>query len=178
MTPPPLLAPPRPDVCETLVLSLLHFCAMLGARGICAPRHYLLHAKRHPLDAIAILRLCCMVSARSRLYVVLGTIPASPVASSAQSPSGRWRALVNLASQNVSPRRTPLLLRHAASPLVELWFLSGPAVQPSHAGGFFWLRVLRRRDSKPHVADLLARCRNAEASRFNPRHPLFRIISP
>ncbi len=151
-----------PDVLRTLGLSLLHFLwqgaalAALAAAALSASR------KAATRYAIAIIALVLMVSAPVATFVVLHN-STTPVAPSAQIAGPAVARIVKLASQNVSPAgQTPLLSGTLLTAFVELWFVGVLLFSLRTAGGFFLVARLRRRDSKPMSADLLALCREMQ----------------
>src|SRR6266404_133780 len=151
-----------PDVLRTLGLSLLHFLwqgaalAALAAAALSASR------KAATRYAIAIIALVLMVSAPVATFVVLHN-STTPVAPSAQIAGPAVARIVKLASQNVSPTgQTRLLSSTLPTAFVELWFVGVLLFSLRTAGGFFLVARLRRRDSKPMSADLLALCREMQ----------------
>jgi beta-lactamase regulating signal transducer with metallopeptidase domain len=150
-----------PDVLRMLGLSLLHFLwqgavlAALAAAALSASR------KASTRYAIAIFTLVLMVSAPVATFFVLHNSTSSVAA--AQVPGPAVARLVKFAAANVpvaGPSRlvsTPLL-----TSFVELWFVGVLLFSLRTAGGFFVIARLRRRDSKPMSADLLALCREMQ----------------
>ena len=151
-----------PDVLRTLGLSLLHFLwqgaalAALAAAALSASR------KAATRYAIAIIALVLMVSAPVVTFVVLHN-STTPVGPSAQIAGPAVARIVKLASQNVSPTgQVSLLSGTLLTAFVELWFVGVLLFSLRTAGGFFLVARLRRRDSKPMSADLLALCREMQ----------------
>jgi beta-lactamase regulating signal transducer with metallopeptidase domain len=151
-----------PDVLRTLGLSLLHFLwqgaalAALAAAALSASR------KAATRYAIAIIALVLMVAAPVATFMVLHN-STTPVASSAQIAGPAVARIVKLASESVSPTGQPRLLSSTLlTTFVELWFVGVLLFSLRTAGGFFLIARLRRRDSKPMSADLLALCREMQ----------------
>ncbi len=151
-----------PDVLRTLGLSLLHFVwqgaalAALAAAALSASR------KASTRYAIAVAALVLMVSAPAITYFVLHN--ATPtVAASTQIPGPAVARLVKFAAQNVpAANQSRFLSSTLLTAFVELWFVGVLLFSLRTAGGFFLVARLRRRDSKPMSAELLALCREMQ----------------
>ena len=156
---PRLLAP---DVLRTLGLSLLHFVwqgaalAALVAAALSASR------KASTRYAIAVIALLLMVAAPVVTYLVIHN-SASSVAVAAQVPGPAVARIVKFAAANVPVvGQSRILSSTLLTTFVELWFVGVLLFSLRTAGGFFVIARLRRRDSKPMSADLLALCREMQ----------------
>jgi bla regulator protein blaR1 len=152
-----------PDVLRTLGLSLLHFIwqgaalAALAAAALTAAR------KTSARYAVAVVALMLMVAAPVATYFVLHNSTSS-VGISAQNPGPAVARIVRLAAANVAvTRQARFLSGTLLTSFVELWFVGVLLFSLRTAGGFFVIARLRRRDSKPMSADLLALCREMQA---------------
>ena len=147
-----------PDVLRTFGLSLLHFIwqgaalAALAAAALTAAR------KASTRYAIAIIALLLMVAAPVATYFMLHSSTPS-VAVATQNAGPAVARIVKFAAANV-PVAGPsqLLSSTLLTSFVELWFVGVLLFSLRTAGGFLVIARLRRRDSKPMSADLLALC--------------------
>src|SRR5713101_1767264 len=156
-----------PDVLRTLGLSLLHFLWQGGVLAALAAAALSASRKASTRYAIAIIALALMVSAPAVTYFVLnssvnGSVPT--IAASSQMPGPAVARIVKLAAENVPiAGQSRFLSGTLLTSFVELWFVGVLLFSLRTAGGFFLVARLRRRDSKPMSADLLAICREMQS---------------
>jgi beta-lactamase regulating signal transducer with metallopeptidase domain len=151
-----------PDVLRTLGLSLFHFLwqgavlAVLAAASMAAAR------KASTRYALAIGALLAMVAAPVFTYLALHE--ASPVSTvSAQNSVPVIVHAGNLASHRIATgAQSSFVSGSLLTTFVELWFVGVLLFSLRTAGGFFLVARLRRRDSKPMSAALLALCREMQ----------------
>jgi beta-lactamase regulating signal transducer with metallopeptidase domain len=151
-----------PDVLRTLGLSLLHFIWQGAALAVLAAASMAIARKASTRYALAIVALLSMVAAPVLTYLVLRESSAT-FSSAVESSVPVMAHAVNLASHRMV---TSAQSRFASSGLlttfVEFWFIGVLLFSLRTAGGFFLVARLRRRDSKPMSAALLARCREMQ----------------
>jgi beta-lactamase regulating signal transducer with metallopeptidase domain len=151
-----------PDVLRTLGLSLLHFLWQGAALAVLAAASMAVARKASMRYALAIGALLAMVAAPVFTYVALRE--SSPVFStSVQNSAPVIVHAVNLASHRVATgAQSSFVSGSLLITFVELWFIGVLLFSLRTAGGFFVVARLRRRDSKPMSAALLALCREMQ----------------
>jgi beta-lactamase regulating signal transducer with metallopeptidase domain len=151
-----------PDVLRTLGLSLLHFVWQGAALAALAAAALTGARKASARYAIAVLALVLMVVAPVATYFVLHN-STSPVPAPAQISGPAIARIVNFAAESVpASGQTRVLSSTLLNAFVELWFVGVLLFSLRTAGGFFLVARLRRRDSNPMSADLLALCREMQ----------------
>jgi beta-lactamase regulating signal transducer with metallopeptidase domain len=147
-----------PDVLRTLGLSLLHFLwqgtaiAALTAASIAVAR------RASTRYAIAIVALFLMVAAPVVTYTVLLQSAPETAASSQISIPTVVRAAILASHSGVAATTSHVSSGSLLIAFVELWFVGVLLFSLRTAGGFFLVARLRRRDSNPMGAELLALC--------------------
>jgi beta-lactamase regulating signal transducer with metallopeptidase domain/sporulation protein YlmC with PRC-barrel domain len=149
-----------PELLRTLGLALLHFLwqgAALGAIGAAALALARTASARY---AIGIAALVLMVIAPATTFVVLrnsaSAVPAATHRVAGAVPIARIATPVP--SAVIPGRETGFLTSSTLTWVVQLWFAGVMLFSLRTAGGLFLVARLRRRDAKPIVGELLARC--------------------
>jgi beta-lactamase regulating signal transducer with metallopeptidase domain len=147
-----------PDVLRTLGLSLVHFLwqgaaiAALAAASIAVARRA---CRRY---AIAVFALVLMLAAPVVTYTVLRQAAPQPATAAQISMPTAARAAVLASHSGAAPTTSRFSSASLLPAFVELWFVGVLLFSLRTAGGFFLVARLRRRDSNPMGADLLALC--------------------
>ena len=150
-----------PDVLHTLGLSLLHFVWQGAALAALAAAALTASRKASARYAIAVVALVLMVAAPIATYFVLHN--STPVPAPTQISGAAVSRIVKFAAENApASGQTRILSSTLLTAFVELWFVGVLLFSLRTAGGFFLVARLRRRDSKPMSADLLALCREMQ----------------
>ena len=151
-----------PDVLRTFGLSLLHFLWQGAVLAALAAASLALARKASTRYALAVGALLAMVAAPVFTYLALRE--SSPVSNaSAQSSVPVIVHAVNLASHRIATSaQSSFVSGSFLTTFVELWFVGVLLFSLRTAGGFFLVARLRRRDSKPMNAALLALCREMQ----------------
>ena len=151
-----------PDVLRTLGLSLLHFLWQGAVLAVLAAASMAVVRKASTRYALAIGALLAMVAAPVFTYVALRE--SSPVFTAAVENSAPAIAnAVNLASHRIATKgQSSFVSGSLLTTFVELWFVGVLLFSLRTAGGFFLVARLRRRDSKPMSATVLALCREMQ----------------
>ena len=151
-----------PDVLRTLGLSLLHFLWQGAVLAVLAATSLAVARKASTRYALAVGALLAMVAAPVFTYLALReSSPASNA--SAQNSVPVIVHAVNLASHRIATStQSSFVSGSLLSTFVELWFVGVLLFSLRTAGGFFLVARLRRRDSKPMSAALLALCREMQ----------------
>src|SRR5438445_1930184 len=151
-----------PDVLRTLGLSLLHFLWQGAALAVLAAALIAAARQASTRYAIAVGALVRMVVAPVVTYFVLHQDePAFSASKQAAVPTIAY--VVNLATHRVvASTQSRFLSGGLLTIFVELWFIGVMLFSLRTAGGFFLIARLRRRESKPMNAGLLALCREMQ----------------
>jgi bla regulator protein blaR1 len=151
-----------PDVLRTLGLSLLHFLWQGAVLAVLAAASMAVVRKASTRYALAIGALLAMVAAPVFTYVALRE--SSPVfAAAVQNSAPAIANAVNLASHRIATKgQSSFVSSSLLTTFVELWFVGVLLFSLRTAGGFFLVARLRRRDSKPVSATVVALCREMQ----------------
>jgi beta-lactamase regulating signal transducer with metallopeptidase domain len=151
-----------PDVLRTLGLSLLHFLWQGAVLAVLAAASMAVARKASTRYALAIGALLAMVAAPVFTYLALQEASTVSIASAQNSVPVIVHA-VNLASHRIATStQSSFVSGSLLTTFVELWFVGVLLFSLRTAGGFFLVARLRRRDSKPMSAALLALCREMQ----------------
>jgi beta-lactamase regulating signal transducer with metallopeptidase domain len=158
-----------PDVLRTLGLSLLHFLWQGAVLAVLAAASLAVARKASTRYALAVGALLVMVAAPVFTYLALHE--SSRVSNvSAQNSVPAIVHAVNLASHRIATStQSSFVSGSLLTTFVELWFVGVLLFSLRTAGGFFLVARLRRRDSKPMSAALLALCREMQNRLGIPR---------
>ena len=151
-----------PDVLRTLGLSLLHFLWQGAVLAVLAAASMAVVRKASTRYALAIGALLAMVAAPVFTYVALRE--SSPVfAAAVQNSAPAIANAVNLVSHRIATKgQSSFVSGSLLTTFVELWFVGVLLFSLRTAGGFFLVARLRRRDSKPMSATVVALCREMQ----------------
>jgi beta-lactamase regulating signal transducer with metallopeptidase domain/predicted flap endonuclease-1-like 5' DNA nuclease len=154
-----------PDVLRNLGLALSHFVWQGAAIAALAAAAMAVARKASARYAIGVAALALMFAAPLITFFVLGNPAAAPTAAPAASlvDAGTTLNLTAAHTRVAGPSRPALPVNVTAMDwLVTVWFAGVLLFSLRTAGGFFVVARLRRRDSHPVSAELLARCRDLQ----------------
>jgi beta-lactamase regulating signal transducer with metallopeptidase domain/predicted flap endonuclease-1-like 5' DNA nuclease len=154
-----------PDVLRNLGLALSHFVWQGAAIAALAAAAMAVARKASARYAIGVAALALMFAAPLVTFFVLSNPAAAPAAPPAASLAvAGTTANLTAAHTRVAGRSEPALPVNVTAMdwLVTVWFAGVLLFSLRTAGGFFVVARLRRRDSHPVSAELLARCRDLQ----------------
>lgn len=147
-----------PDVLRTLGLSLLHFLWQGAAIAALTAASIAVARRASTRYAVAVVALILMVVAPVVTYMVLLRAAPQPAASTQISIPTVVRAAILASHSGVAATTSHVSSGSLLTAFVELWFVGVLLFSLRTLGGFFLVARLRRRDSNPMGAELLALC--------------------
>jgi beta-lactamase regulating signal transducer with metallopeptidase domain len=151
-----------PDVLRPLGLSLLHFLWQGAAIAALAAASLAMARRAATRYAIAVVALLLMVAAPVVTYTVQRQATPQSTTSSQVSIPTAVRAAILASHSGVAATTSRFSSGSLLTVFVELWFIGVLLFSLRTAGGFFLVARLRRRDSNPMGAELLALCREMQ----------------